>query len=218
MNSIRAVTFDVGGTLIEPFPSVGAVYADVAREFGLDCCPETLTRQFMDYWIGRTRFDYTHQEWFEVVQHAFRGYGDVTRELFVTVYDRFCEAAAWRLFDDALPALDALRDRGLRLAVISNWDERLEPLLGKLGLHARFEHITVSGKLGRHKPDREIFDHASRGLRIRPENILHVGDSLREDVEGAKGAGFHAARIRRQGCEQPHDIARLEELASLLGH
>jgi putative hydrolase of the HAD superfamily len=215
---IRAVTFDVGGTLIEPFPSVGAVYAEVARQFGLDCCAETLTRQFRDFWSGRTRFEYTRQEWFEVVQHSFRGFGTVTHELFAEVYARFSEAAAWRLFDDALPALDALRERGLRLAVISNWDDRLEPLLEKLGLREQFEHLSVSGKLGCHKPDAAIFEHTVQALGLKPENVLHVGDSEREDVGGARSAGFRPIRIRRAGPEEPHDIRELTELARLVEH
>src|SRR5688572_16606491 len=97
---IRAVTFDVGGTLIEPFPSVGEVYAEVARGFGMACCPDTISRQFGEAWSLRTRFEYSRQEWFEVVKHSFRGFGDVSEPLFNTVYERFCEPQAWRVFDD----------------------------------------------------------------------------------------------------------------------
>ena len=66
MTRIRAVTFDAGGTLIEPWPSVGGVYAQVAAEFGLSCDAETLNRGFGQAWRGRSDFNYTRAEWFEV--------------------------------------------------------------------------------------------------------------------------------------------------------
>jgi putative hydrolase of the HAD superfamily len=214
--SIRAVTFDVGGTLIEPFPSVGAVYAEVARGFGIECCPDTLTRQFAEAWVARTSFEYSRLEWFDVVRHSFRGFAEVSEGLFTSVYDRFTEAAAWKLFDDALPALEMLRERGLRLAVISNWDDRLEPLLERLGVSDFFEQVTVSGKLGWHKPHLEVFAHTLRALRLPPESVLHVGDSEREDVAGARAAGLSAARVRRTGVEKTGDISDLTEIANVL--
>lgn len=214
--AIRAVTFDVGGTLIEPFPSVGAVYAQVAREHGHECCPDALTRQFGDFWSGRARFEYTRAEWFEAVQHSFRGHAEVSPDLFGRIYDRFTEASSWRLFDDALPALRGLAERGVRLAVISNWDDRLEPLLVNLGIRGYFEHLTVSGILGRHKPDGAVFAHALQGLRLEPGEVLHVGDSLCEDVEGARAAGLRAARIRRRGLEQTEDLTELTVLPAIL--
>lgn len=213
---IRAVTFDVGGTLIEPFPSVGAVYAEVARDHGFECCPETLTRQFGAFWSGRPRFGYTRHEWFEVVRHSFAGLAEISEPVFANIYDRFTEARAWRLFDDVLPTLDALRSHGVRAAVISNWDDRLEPLLVNLGIRDRFEHLTVSGLLGFHKPEPRIFEHALSALDLRPEQVLHVGDSQKEDVDGAKAAGIHAVRIRRSGLERAADIPSLGKLLEAL--
>lgn len=214
--AIRAVTFDVGGTLIEPYPSVGAVYAAVAREHGHELCPDTLTRQFAEYWAGCTNFGYTRADWHEAVRHSFRGRMEVSQALFDRVYDRFAEAGAWRLYEDALPAIEALAGRGIRLAVISNWDERLEPLLIDLGLRGLFELVAVSGVIGAHKPDERIFQHALAGLKLQPGEVLHVGDSWREDVEGAQRAGLRAARIRRGGPERPGDIGALTALANLL--
>src|SRR5687767_15045116 len=66
----KAITFDAGGTLIEPWPSVGAVYAEVAREFGIECSAERLTAQFVASWSGRTGFRYTREEWAEVVRDS----------------------------------------------------------------------------------------------------------------------------------------------------
>jgi putative hydrolase of the HAD superfamily len=209
MNPIRAVTFDAGGTLIEPWPSVGAVYAEVANEFGFRCEVEKLTAGFFSAWQSRSTFGYSRQEWFEVVQHSFQESCDVTAKMFDAIYERFAESRCWRIYDDVLPALEQLKARGLRLAVISNWDDRLVSLLEGLGLANHFEAIFVSALVGAHKPSPKIFHHAAALLGVAPTEILHIGDSQSEDIIGARAAGFQARRIRRSGAVEAHDIRAL---------
>ena len=206
---IEAVTFDAGGTLIEPWPSVGAVYAEVARKFGLECSGERLTAQFKDAWTLQTAFRYTREEWAAMVRHSFAGMADVSDRLFDAIYERFSEPRSWLIYDDVIPTLQKLEDLGVKLAVVSNWDERLEPLLEQLGLATYFDVIVVSSLVGAHKPDERIFRHAAAELALSPEKILHVGDSWREDVEGARGAGAQAIRIRRSGVEREGDVSTL---------
>ncbi len=112
-------------------------------------------------------------------------------------YDRFAQAEAWRIYDDVLPVLDKLAARGVRLAVISNWDERLRCLLGRLRLDSRFEAIVVSSEVGHAKPDRVIFDGAAEKVGLPASQILHIGDSAEMDLYGARAAGFKALQIRR---------------------
>jgi putative hydrolase of the HAD superfamily len=212
---IRAVTFDVGGTLIEPWPSVGAVYCAVAAECGwrgLDAA--RVDRQFAAAWEQRGRFDYSREAWFGLVRASFAGLAEPTEDLFAAIYERFGHAGAWRIHDDVFPALDALAARDLRLGVISNWDERLRPLLGELGLARRFEVVTVSGEAGCAKPAHGIFAAAARAFDLPPASILHVGDRAAEDVAGARTAGFHAVRLRRGG---PADDGTIDSLPALAG-
>ncbi len=209
MSRIRAVTFDAGGTLIEPWPSVGAVYAEVAAEFGFRCEPEKLTTEFFNAWRGRSGFTYTRQEWFDLVRQSFRESCEVGARMFDAIYDRFSEPRCWRIYDDVLPALEQLKSRGLRLAVISNWDDRLLPLLDRLGLARHFDAIFVSALVGAHKPSPKIFHHAAEHLCVSPCEVLHIGDSEGEDVAGARNAGFEAKRIRRSKTAEPHDIPSL---------
>lgn len=216
-NMIEAVTFDAGGTLIEPWPSVGAVYAGVAREFGLECSEERLTAQFMGTWKLRSGFRYSREEWAEVVRHSFAGIAEVSDSLFDAIYTRFSEARSWLIYDDVIPTLQTLERMGVRLAVVSNWDERLAPLLETLGLAAYFDRIWVSSELGAHKPDERIFGRAVEALGLGAERVLHVGDSWREDVEGAMGAGLKGVRIRRGGLERREDILRLTEIVEFIG-
>ena len=72
--SIQAVSFDVGGTLIEPWPSVGHVYAAVAVDHGhRGISPATLDRQFAEAWKRKTGFDHSRSAWRALVQQTFTG-------------------------------------------------------------------------------------------------------------------------------------------------
>jgi putative hydrolase of the HAD superfamily len=213
---IEAITFDAGGTLIEPWPSVGAVYAEVAREFGFECCPQTLTTQFKDAWALQTAFRYSRAEWAQIVRHSFGGMAEVSDELFNAIYERFSEARSWLIYSDVIPTLQALEQIGVKLAVVSNWDDRLEPLLHQLGLATYFRRILMSSVVGAHKPDARIFQRASEAVGVAPGKILHVGDSWVEDFEGAQRAGMSAVRIRRSGAEREGDVETLLQLVALI--
>jgi putative hydrolase of the HAD superfamily len=202
---IKAISFDAGGTLLEPWPSVGQVYCDVAREFGIDSDPAQLTAAFGDAWRSRERFSYSREDWHAVVQLTFGR--KITRELFGAIYERFTHPEVWRVYPDVEPALRKAREHGLKLAVISNWDERLGPLLQNLGLRSYFDHLLISIEVGSHKPEPAIFEHAAREMKLSPGEILHIGDSEREDVSGAQNAGFNAARIKRS--EQGRDLLQI---------
>ncbi len=216
----QGVTFDVGGTLIEPWPSVGHVYNEVAVRHGFkNITPEILNRQFAAAWSAQKDFNHTRSEWAALVEATFEG---LTRtppgsDFFTELYARFAEQEAWRVFDDVVPTLDALASRGMKLGVISNWDERLRPLLRALKLHDYFDSIVVSHEVGFPKPSSVIFQHASEKMGLPPESLLHVGDSFGMDVDGARAAGFEALEIRRRRENgQSPGITSLLELISLL--
>src|SRR5215471_8768734 len=142
---IEAITFDVGGTLLEPWPSVGHVYAGVAARFGLESVePERLTQRFVHAWRRRAGFDYKRESWFELVRETFGEYAaQLPPDFFPAVYQRFAEADTWRIHNDVVPTLETLAGRGLRIGIISNWDERLRPLLTKLDLTRHFASLVI---------------------------------------------------------------------------
>jgi putative hydrolase of the HAD superfamily len=218
--NIQAITFDVGGTLLQPWPSVGHVYASIAAEHGHQgVAPELLNRQFAAAWRARKSFDHSRSAWLQLAQKAFFGTLDEARvkDLFDDLYDRFAAIEAWRVFDDVPPALDLLRKHQFPLAVISNWDERLRPLLTGLQLRDFFEVILISVEAGFAKPATEIFHKAAQRLGVAPDSIVHVGDSPSEDVAGAEGAGFRAILLDRTFAEsQWPSISTLVGLKGLL--
>ena len=197
---IQAVTFDVGGTLIRPWPSVGHVYADVAARHGVkNLSPETLNRNFAAAWRARRNFQHTREDWARLVDQVFMGICQPppSRTFFPSIYERFAEADPWRVYDDVLPALDALASLDIRLALISNWAERPRPLLRRLRLDRYFETVVVSCEVGFAKPSPVIFEHASGRIGVPPAQIIHAGDSFAEDIAGARAAGFQPVLIDR---------------------
>jgi putative hydrolase of the HAD superfamily len=211
---IRAVTFDVGGTLIEPFPSVGHVYSEVAAQHGVRVSPEVLNERFAAAWKAKKNFGHSMQDWSDLVDETFAELSSVppSRTFFPQLYRAFSEAGAWHVFDDVFLCLERLRERGFRLAVISNWDERLVPLLEAIGLAKFFDATAVSIEVGEPKPGRRIFDFAQRELGIGAAHILHVGDAPVEDVNGARAAGFEALLLKRDGPESCGQISNLLRL------
>jgi putative hydrolase of the HAD superfamily len=210
---IKAVTFDVGGTLIEPWPSVGHVYAAVAAQHGVEnLSADTLNTRFRAAWKARPGFRHSREAWSELVDEVFLGAARTppSETFFPALYDRFAEPDAWHIFDDVLPTLNGLSSRGIKLGVISNWDERLCGLLRKLKLDGYFESMSISCEVGVPKPSPAIFEHAANALRLPANTILHIGDSLEMDVNGARAAGFNALRIHRGGgTDDAHSLSSL---------
>lgn len=217
--SIAAVSFDVGGTLLHPWPSVGEVYARAALRAGVGDFPaEALEVGFRRAWSARSGFDYSTGSWRRLVQEAFAGLcapGECDR-FFNDVYHQFARAESWRLTPGTTQTLEALRAAGYRLAITSNWDERLVPLLNDLRLDGFFEVITVSREFGVHKPDREIFLHTCSQLGLSPKQVLHVGDSRTEDLQGALDAGLQALLLAPGAQGSGADLQDLSSLQHLL--
>jgi len=219
--NIQAVTFDVGGTLIRPWPSVGDVYAQVAQQHGNpNIHAETLNRQFAAAWKAKKNFNHSRGAWLELVQKTFAGVLDAgpVEELFDDLYARFAAAEAWQVFDDVHPTLDQLHAHGLKLGIISNWDERLRPLLAELRLSRYFEAVVISVETGCTKPARGIFDRAASLLAVPRDSILHVGDSWLEDEAAALAAGLHGLLLdRKDNRKAASSIPALDSLIELLG-
>jgi putative hydrolase of the HAD superfamily len=213
---IRAITFDVGGTLIEPWPSVGHVYAEVAARHGVASLnAELLTARFLAAWRAQGGRAERRADWEAIVDQTFSGFCEPppSQTFFPELYDRFSEPASWRIFEDVVPALAALRERRVRLGIVSNWDERLRPLLHRLQLAPWFDAVVVSCEVGARKPDPAIFQRAARELGVAPAAVLHVGDSWEDDVLAARRAGLRALQIHRG--EPPADGERIASLGAV---
>ena len=119
------------------------------------------------------------------------------------------------LLPDALPALDALRDAGLRLAVVSNWDCSLPEELARLGIADRFEVTGVSAIVGARKPSPGLFHHVLGELGLAAGEVVHCGDRPDMDCRGAGQAGVAAVLVDRQGALEDGPCPRIRALTEL---
>lgn len=121
----------------------------------------------------------------------------------------------FRAFADARPALEAARARGLRLVVVSNWDCSLSDVLARIGLAPLLDGVVASAAVGARKPAAEIFERALSIAGVSAAEAVHIGDSLREDIEGARAAGIEAVLLQREGTPGPPGVTKIATLAQL---
>jgi putative hydrolase of the HAD superfamily len=240
MDKPEVLFLDVGDTLIRAHPSWAAVYRQGLLEFGIDISEKALERALLHetqagaWWNIEDPFEPTEQNSYErVVQFdaavlARAGHADLDAKVFRAIEDAFARRSAWYVYPDVLPALDAITNAGIRLCVISNFVWGAPELIHDLELARHFEHLVISARVGFQKPNPGIFQHALEVMRVAPENALHVGDSYRADVVGARRVGIPAVLIARTAADparvaQEHDdpelavVTDLNELLDLLG-
>jgi REG-2-like HAD superfamily hydrolase len=229
--TIHFVLFDVGGTLIRPSPSLGAIYARVIGEHGLVVEPPSIEVSFRRRWpahvarrgmhalaLGADEIT-TRGWWREIVLEVL---GDLDfpgdpEPCFDALYRAFEGPEAWHVFEDVGPTLAALADRGVPVGILSNWDYRLERLLTVLGIAHHFSPIVVSALEQVHKPDPAIFERALARLGRPAGEVLYVGDQHALDVEPAERVGLRALRIdRRPDAAEAAGVIR--RLTTVLDH
>lgn len=115
------------------------------------------------------------------------------------------------LYPDVAPALDRLAAR-VPLVAVTNGNADLE----RTGVAGWFSGHLASADVGVGKPAPRIFHAACAELRLAPEEVLHAGDDLATDVEGALGAGMAAAWVHRETVgDAPAEALRLPDLLAL---
>lgn len=234
-HSIRVVFFDAADTLFHVKGSVAEIYLRHAEEFGFTRTPESLSaikqafgRAFRDapppIFAATEPAQIKHSErlwWFDIVHNVFYRVGMFERfdDFFERVFRVFEEPGSWQLFPETERTLAALKTQGVELGIISNFDSRLFSVMRGLGLAEAFDTVTISSLAQAAKPAPKIFQLALDKHAVEPHEALHVGDSLRDDVQGARKAGLHAVLLDREGTQQGTDIRSirtLDELISLI--
>jgi putative hydrolase of the HAD superfamily len=212
MARIKAVFFDAAGTLFETSQPVGETYANIARADGVDTSAEALNAAFrrtfreaipLAFGPGRKAGELRSLErewWRGLVAKTFANFGQF-RDFdgyFDTLFEFFADPTHWTADPHASSTLRSLRQLGLTLGVISNFDFRLYRILGGLGLARWFDSITISSEAGYAKPSTMVFETALRRHQLTAAEALHVGDSEHLDVAGAAAAGLTAVLIDRE--------------------
>jgi putative hydrolase of the HAD superfamily len=222
---VDVVFFDAAGTLFRVRGSVGTVYSEVAARHGVTADAAELDRAFRHCFADKSAagLPATGPEaekawWRDLVRGVFQTAipASVFDDYFEDVFDVFRQPGTWMLYEDTVPCLDRLRRSGRRLAVLSNFDSRLDDLLAGLGIARYFETVTLSWRTGVAKPDAGIFRAGLEAMEVKPERALHVGDSPVDDVAGATAAGMQAVLIDRKArYRECRTARRIESLAQL---
>ena len=199
----RAVLFDAAETLFTTRGSVGEIYGRIARQYGSSASPELIQAAFVRQFRGSGPVSVQDQKawWRNVVHRVFTEAGMVENfdKFFDDVYEKFRDSQGWVLFPETLEVLSELKKQGLKLGVISNFDDRAYSVMRSLGILPFFDAVTLSSETGYCKPEPEIFQAAIRALGVPASETLLVGDSLRDDVEAGQRAGLTAILIDRAG-------------------
>ncbi len=205
----EVVFLDVGDTLIRAHPSWAGVYRQGLLEADIDVSEKDLERALLEetksgaWWMIEDPFEPTPENsWERIVAFdsavlARVGHAGLTEDVFRRIEDAFARRSAWYVFPDVMPSLDALRDAGVRMCVISNFVWGGTELIHDLELASHFEVLVISARVGFQKPNEGIFRHALDQMRVEPSRAVHVGDSYKADVFGARRVGINAVLIDR---------------------
>jgi putative hydrolase of the HAD superfamily len=208
---IRAALFDAAGTLLEPREPVGEVYARRAREHGVDLSARRVGDAFRQILAGAEPMVFPdaappeipalEREWWRrVVRSTFLAADSGARfDDFEGCFDRlwrhFADPAAWAPRPGGHELLARLNERGLRLAVVSNFDHRLPTLLAGLDLATHLDAVILPWEARAAKPDPRIFGLALERLGVSPAEAVFLGDDAARDLAGARGAGIRAVDV-----------------------
>jgi putative hydrolase of the HAD superfamily len=223
--AVRAVFFDLVGTLIHGRAPIGVQYAAMARRHGVDADADALDGAFRREMLetpppavfpgSLSRTAASERDWWRAlvtrVVFACRLHslaeGNRFDPFFEDLYRHFTTASAWQLYEDVVPVLLELRARGILTGLVTNYDTRVYLLLDSLGLTPLLDSVTIPAVAGAAKPDGRIFAHALGKHALSAREAVHVGDSPTDDYHGARRAGLVAVLLDRDGSL---DAARFE--------
>lgn len=216
----RAVFFDALGTLVSLEPPAPRLRTALLESAGVDVGQAAAERAFeaeIAYYLDHhtegadaAGLADLYERCARVLWEALGVSGLSAR----VVRDAMLASLHFRPFEDAKPALERLRGRGMRLVAVSNWDCSLEQRLGCAGFASLLDGAVSSAEVGAPKPAPAVFEAALELAGVTAGEAVHVGDTVATDVEGARAAGIRAVLLVRSGPREPADF----EQVSSLGH
>ena len=222
--TVRAVLFDVDFTLAKPGPDLGPEgYRRVGERHGLRLDPakyEEARASAVESLQRDPELRHDEEIWIAFTERIVRGMGgdgDAAHAAAVELERAWERSENFDLYEDALPVLDELRRHGLKIGLVSNGARNLAEFIEH---HALEVDAAVGSRAhGKVKPDPTIFRAALAQLEVEPVDAVMVGDSLQDDVEGARALGIRAFLIDRDGRhpEWPDRLPDLYALPAALG-
>ena len=230
---VRAVFFDFYDTLCTWGQPLIVRLQKIADRYGFEIDAARYAAARENLYAEASGSDPTTHALLETMQEIIESYYEfvkalgvrehveqMTWELLQSEHSLFAANAA-TLYEDTVPTLQHLRDTGLKLAIVSNWDTPLDPLTERLGIAHYFDIIVAShdARVRSAKPDPHIFNYTLEAISVSAEETVHVGDTYEADIVGAEGVGIRPILIDRdgtQGGRWDETIQSLSELPELL--
>lgn len=227
----KAVLLDALGTLVELRPPAPRLRAALLARAGVDVGEEAAARGFaaeMGHYLANhvrggdeAGLERLRDECARVMRDAIvdgdpSGADGALAEALdhATVRAAMLESLEFAAFPDVVPALTELRRRGLRLVVVSNWDCSLPGWLDEAGIGELLDGAVSSAVVGAAKPDVAVFEAGLELAGCSAAEAVHVGDSVANDVEGARAAGVRAVLVQRDG-DPPAGVEAVRSLREL---
>jgi HAD superfamily hydrolase (TIGR01549 family) len=230
-NFLRAVIFDLGGTLMYERASWNAITAQAdealtnyLREQGMELNLSTFPREFrkrLDKYFRKREKDLLETSYSFVLRDVLsdKGYGDVQDRTIRGALDRLFAITQtnWALENDTLPTLRKLEADGYRMGLISNAgdDEDVQQLARRFGISQYFDFILTSAACSYRKPHPRIFEIALSNWYFLPSEAVMVGDNLDADIRGAQSVGLYGIWLSRRAGHRPGDQLPVKPNASL---
>jgi putative hydrolase of the HAD superfamily len=223
-NSICTISFDATGTLFDPVPSIGGIYAEVLQEHGIFLTEPELEMRFMAEFhksrsIPMESVDELREKnrWQTVVRGILAE--NYSEEIFDNLWQTMAEGDRWKTKQRLFRTLQALKDEAFRLVVVSNWDQRLHRILSALKLTPYFERVFLSTELGLEKPSESMYRKVAEELDADPSTLLHIGNSQSNDYWPALRTGWNTLLLNNRiphGMEPGTVLGSIDQLPEVL--
>jgi HAD superfamily hydrolase (TIGR01662 family) len=216
---LRAVLFDVDFTLAKPGPELGAEgYVRVGARHGLTLDPtrfEEAREGALTHLERHPELDHDDAIWYAFTERIVLGMGGTEPASYacaVEITKGWELHENFELYEDALPVLDELRRAGLKIGLVTNSSRDVRAF-------ARHHSLDVDATIGslehgKTKPHASIFAALLELLDVDPADAAMVGDTIADDIEGARALGMRAVLVDRHG-RHPDFEPRLEDLYGL---
>jgi putative hydrolase of the HAD superfamily len=228
----KAVFFDLYFTLVKYQPSQEEIEAGMLHKLGIEASPEVLREPLaranetiylalVKRPLRQRSKEETMALYAEYHRNILKGASiEAGENVIMSLLSGMLQAKMKLvLFEDALPAIDDLKKRGLVVGLISNIERDMSGALDELGLARRLDVVVTSLDAGANKPQPEIFLYAVRRASLTPGQSIYVGDQYQVDVVGARNAGMKGILLDRDGAHADiTDCPRIKSLAEITGH
>ena len=224
---VDIVFFDAGDTLLHAHPSFAELFARTCQRAGHPTTAADV--EAVQHGLGSHMIEVAYESGIENPSLSY----EASRKFWTTLYrlllrkmelpeslsedlvDVFSDSSSYRLFDDAAPVLHRLRVDGYRIGLISNFESWLDELLIELELGETFDVKVISGLEGVEKPDPRIYEAALSRAGVEPRAAVHVGDSIKFDIEPADRLGMRPLLLDRGGRYEGSGWPRISSLEDL---